>query len=143
MLKFAIFVGNNFMSYLFIKYVSRLRKHSRTQPDFLRNIGRMKTGPSLGHSSDLSITPWYEFWRVEILQFLKHLYISCLIGKFPAISKRSKFPHFEIFSENYLTGEMYLRVSFITPNNIFRKIYVINGRIFGNTEGHFKGALPP
>ena len=93
--------------------------------------------------TDLSFTPWYEFWCVEILQFLKHLDISSLIGKFTAISKRSKFPHFHIFSENHLTGEMYLRVSFITPNTIFSSKCEINGCILGNTEGHFKGALTP
>ena len=50
MLKFAILFVDIFMSYLFIKVVSRLKKNSRIQSDFSWNIGRMNTGPSLGHS---------------------------------------------------------------------------------------------
>jgi len=67
---------------------------------------------------------------VEIFQSNLNLATVGLLGKFTAFSRRSKFPHFRILPENYLSGEMYLMVSFITPNTISNTMFAKNGQTY-------------
>ena len=65
--------------------------------------------------------PLYRDTNVTVWKHYKFTNTSTSVLYFrniPVFQKWSKFPHFQIFSENFLIGEMYLGVSFIPRHNV-------------------------